>query len=169
MSTIAQNELLANIPLAQLQKAIEQFVEPVSNPLPDKRLRKVVSLAVRGISAAQSPLITQMAHALQRRQEGVWAMSKRFYGFLANKRFSSQTLLKGLYALAQRYVVQQKPEMLVVAIDPVNFEKPYTQKLPGVSTVHKSTPPALDGQPRLTTGYPAITAAVTNLSVPVIS
>lgn len=169
MSTIAQNELLAKIPLTQLEREIEQFVEPVSKPLPDKRLKQVVSLAVRGISAAQSPIITQMARSLQRSQEGVWAMSKRFYGFLANQRFSSQTLLKGLYALAQRYVAQQKPEVLVVAIDPVNFEKPYTQKLPGVSTVHKSTPPTLDGQPRLTKGYPAITATVTNLSVPVIT
>jgi hypothetical protein len=168
MSTIAQKELLANIPVAQLEKEIEQFVEPVSKPLPDKRLKQIVSLAVRGISAAQSPIITQMARALHR-QEGVWAMSKRFYGFLANKRFSSQTLLKGLYALAQRYVTQHQPEILVVAIDPVNFEKPYTQKLPGVSTVHKSTPPALDGQARLTKGYPAITAAVTNLDVPVIT
>ena len=169
MSTITQNELLANIALAQLEREIKQFVEPVSKLLPDKRLKQLVSLAVRGISAAQSPLITQMARSLQRNQEGVWAMSKRFYAFFANKRFSSQTLLKGLYALAQRYVAQQKPEVLVVAIDPVNFEKPYTEKLPGVSTVHKSTPPALDGQARLTKGYPASTAAVTNLPVPVIT
>lgn len=54
-------------------------------------------------------------------------------------------------------------------LDPVNFEKPYTHKLPGVSTVHKNTPPALDGKARLTQGYPAITAAVTNLAVPVIT
>jgi hypothetical protein len=169
MSTITQKELLAKIPLAQLERAIEQFVEPVSRQLPDQRLKRVISLAVRGISAAQSPLITQMARALQRQHEGVWALSKRFYGFLANNRFSSDTLLKGLYALAVRYVAQQKPQRLVVAIDPVNFEKPYTHQLPGVSTVHKSTPPALDGQARLTKGYPAITAAVTNLAVPVIT
>jgi hypothetical protein len=169
MSTIPQNEVLAKLPLAQLEKEIEQFVEPVSRRLPDKRLKRVVGLAVRGISAAQSPLITQMARTLQRSKESVWAMSKRFYGFLANKRFSSRTLLKGLYAIAQRQVAQEKPEVLVVAIDPVNFEKPYTHKLPGVSTIHKSTPPALDGQARLTTGYPAITATVTNLSVPVIT
>ncbi len=169
MSTITQNELLANIPLTQLEREIEHFVEPVSRQLPDQRLKKVVGLAVRGISGAQSPLITQMARTLHRSQQAVWALSKRFYGFLANQRFTSATLLKGLYALAQRYVEQQKPEMLVVAIDPVNFEKPYTHQLPGVSTVHKSTPPALDGHPRLTTGYPAITAAVTNLPVPVIT
>jgi hypothetical protein len=33
------------------------------------------------------------------------------------------------------------PSHLVVALDPVNFEKPYTEDLEGVSTVMKSTPP----------------------------
>lgn len=169
MSTITQKEMLAKIPVAELEAEIEKFVEPVTKRLPEKRLKKVISLAVRGISAAQSPVITQMARCLERSKAGVWAMSKRFYGLLGNKRLNSRLLLKGLYAIAQQQVSQERPEMLVVAIDPVNFEKPYTQKLPGVSTVHKSTPPALDGQARLTTGYPAITAMVTNLRVPVIT
>ncbi len=169
MSTIAQKELLAKIPVVQLEAEIEKFVEPVTKRLPEKRLKKVISLAVRGISGAQSPVITQMARALERSKDGVWALSKRFYGLLGNQRLSSRLLLKGLDAIAQRQVSQERPETLVVAIDPVNFEKPYTQKLPGVSTVHKSTPPALDGQARRTYGYPAITATVTNLTVPVIT
>jgi hypothetical protein len=50
-----------------------------------------------------------------------------------------------------------------VALAPVNFEKPYTQKLEGVSTtVYKKTPPNLQGEARLAQGYPAITAAVVN-------
>jgi hypothetical protein len=110
-----------------------------------------------------------MARALERSKNGVWAMSKRFYGLLANKRLSHRLLLKGLYAIAQRQVARERAQTLVVAIDPVNFEKPYTQQLPGVSTMHKSTPPTVDGQARLTKGYPAITATVTNLSVPVIT
>ncbi len=55
MSTITQNELLAKIPLVQLEAEIEQFGEPVSKRLPDQRLKQVVGLAVRGISAAQCP------------------------------------------------------------------------------------------------------------------
>ena len=51
-------------------------------------------------------------------------MSKRISGFLAHTRFSAETLLQGLSALAQRYVAQHQPEVLVVAIDPVNFAKP---------------------------------------------
>jgi hypothetical protein len=63
-------------------------------------------------------------------------------------------------------VAQEAPEYVVVAIDPVNFEKPYTHKLEGVSTVYKSTPPDLNGQKRLAKGYPAITASVVNTHVP---
>lgn len=57
----------------------------------------------------------------------------------------------------------------MVALDPVNFEKPYTHELEGVSTVYKKTPPDLSGQARLTRGYPAMTATVVNTQVPAIS
>ncbi len=78
METIAQNEVLAKIPAAQLEMQIETFLEPVTKRLPDKRLRKVVNLAIRGISGAQAPVVTQMARCLERTKQGVWAMSKRF-------------------------------------------------------------------------------------------
>ena len=58
---------------------------------------------------------------------------------------------------------------LVVAIDPVNFEKPYCDAVEGVSTVYKSTPPPLTGRGRLTHGYPALTACVVNLPEPAIT
>ncbi len=62
-----------------------------------------------------------------------------------------------------------KPEYLVVALDPVNFEKPYAKKLEGISTVMKSTPPGERKRKRLTAGYPAMTAAVVNLETPVVT
>ena len=58
---------------------------------------------------------------------------------------------------------------LVIAIDPVNFEKPYTKKLEGVSTLYKATPPALNGKARLRPGYPAITATLVNLPAPALT
>ena len=61
------------------------------------------------------------------------------------------------------------PSHLVVALDPVNFEKPYTSELEDVCTVMKSTPPGERGAKRLTSGYPAITATVVNLQEPVIT
>jgi hypothetical protein len=77
--------------------------------------------------------------------------------------------LKGLYGIAQRTVAEEAPSHLTVALDPVNFEKPYTKKLEGVSTVMKSTPPGPRGQKRLTPGYPAMTATVVNLPEPVVT
>jgi hypothetical protein len=59
--------------------------------------------------------------------------------------------------------------LLVVALDPVNLEKPYTKKLKGVSTVLKSTPPGPKDEKRLTSGYPAMTATVVNLPEPVVT
>lgn len=77
-------------------------------------------------------------------------------------------LLRGLVRIARRAVAAVAPAYLVVALDPVNFEKPYTRKLEAVSTVMKSTPPGPDGAKRLTPGYPAVTATVVNLLAPVI-
>jgi hypothetical protein len=84
MSTIAQKDVPAKMPLAQLETAMEQFVEPVTRRLPDQRLKQVVRFAMRGISGAQSSVITEMARCLERTHAGVWALSKRFYGLLAN-------------------------------------------------------------------------------------
>jgi hypothetical protein len=91
------------------------------------------------------------------------------YRFEWNERFSHRTLLKGLYGIGQQRVDYYAPPRLIVALDPVNFEKPYTRALEGVSTVQKSTPPGEHGQKRLTSGYPAITATVVNLPEPVIT
>ena len=74
-----------------------------------------------------------------------------------------------MYGLAQQAVARDPRPYLVVAIDPVNFEKPYTAALEGVSTVLKSTPPGPKGPKRLTPGYPAITATIVNLPEPVIT
>jgi len=52
MSPTAQNELLAKLPVAELEAESEKFVEPVTKRLPEKRLKTVVRLAVRGISGA---------------------------------------------------------------------------------------------------------------------
>jgi hypothetical protein len=96
----------------------------------------------------------------------MWPTCKRAYRFLGNSHFTHRTLLKGLYRVAQRAVVEQHPKYLVIAVDPVNFEKPYTQNLEGISRVMKDTPPCLGHPKRITRGYPAITATIVNLSQP---
>ena len=166
---LQKSRAIDNLPVAELMDELTAFLEPVLVHLPEKRLREVGKLAVRGIIGAQSPLVTQMARALTRDEETVWPLAKRLYRFIWNERFSHRDLLKGLYGIAQRTVAEHAPSHLVVALDPVNFEKPYTKELEGVSRVMKSTPPGPRGQKRLSWGYPAMTATVVNLPEPVVT
>lgn len=166
---IAQIDWDAKLPTAELVKALVGFLEPVMEQLPEERLRAIAPLAVQGILAAKSPVVSEMAAKIGREAESNLPIARRFYRSLWNERFSHQTLLKGLYGIAQRNVAKYDPKSLIVALDPVNFEKPYTKKLEGVSTVLKSTPPGLGGEKRLTPGYPAMTATVVNLPIPVVS
>jgi hypothetical protein len=169
MDRIPQTGAIDKLPVVELTTTLERFVEPVLMHLPEKRLREVAKLAVQGIIGGQSPLVTQMARGVAREDETIWPMAKRMYRFIWNERFSHRELLKGLYGIAQRTVAEHAPSHLVVALDPVNFETPYTKMLEGVSTVMKSTPPGPKGQKRLTPGYPAMTATVVNLPEPVVT
>jgi hypothetical protein len=169
MSSIGEKSQLANLPAVELMNSLQEFMGPVLQQLPECRLRRVALLAVRGILAAQSPVLSEMARGGQPEVLRSWPLAKRFYRFVANTRFDHRQLLKGLYGIAQRTVAQTARPYLLVALDPVNFEKPYTTDLEGVSTVLKSTPPGPKGARRLTPGYPAMTATVVNLPVPVIS
>jgi hypothetical protein len=170
MNSISQNEVIDKLPVAELQVDLNQFLQPVLRRLPEKRLRAVGQLAVQGILGSQSPVLTHMARDIEHAEETIWPTAKRFYRFVWNKRFSHRDLLKGLYGHAQCTVAKYAAPYLVVAVDPVNFEKPYTEELEGVSTVMKSTPPPPKGEKkRLTPGYPAITATVVNLPEPVVT
>jgi hypothetical protein len=169
MLSVDEMALLAKLPATDLMTSLQEFMMPVLAHLPEERLRQVSVLAVQGILAAQSPVLTEMARGGQPEQVVNWPLAKRFYRFVANERFDHADLLKGLYGIAQRAVARYPRPYLVVALDPVNFEKPYTEHLEGVSTVLKSTPPGPKGEKRLTPGYPAITATIVNLPEPVIS
>jgi hypothetical protein len=169
MMRLTDRAVIGKLPVGELEEALNGFLEPVTSRLPEKRLRRVSELAVQGILAARSPLVTKMAGGIEGEEERVLPVARRVYRFLWSKRFTHRDLLKGLYGIAQRGVAQHGPDHLVVAIDPVNFEKPYTRKLEGVSRVMKSTPPGPKGEKRLTSGYPGITATVVNLPEPVIT
>jgi hypothetical protein len=159
-------QTLAKLPQAELEHSLRQFVAPMAQLLPDERLRRVVLMAIQGILAGQSPVVAAMAQSVSRQDAEPWAAAKRVYRLLDNDRFTHASLQQGLYRVAQSTVQREAPPYLVVAVDPVNFEKPYTRKLEGVSIVHKSTPPNLNGKARLAHGYPAITATIVNTQVP---
>jgi len=120
-----------------------------------------------GILGGETPVITAMARTNSKTEGESWPIAKRIYRFLENRRVKTESLYQGLYEIGQAMVVRESPEYLVVAVDPVNFEKPYAEAIEGVSIVHKATPPGLDGKARLAHGYPAITATVVNTKVPV--
>jgi hypothetical protein len=166
MLSIAQSEAM---PVGELTEAAYQYLEPMLRQLPEKRLRAVGVLMVLGILAGQSPLITHMARGVRDGSRYITDVARRIYRFVWNRRLSYATLQQGLYAIGQATVARYDAPELVVALDPVNFEKPYTHELEGVSTVYKSSPPDRQGQARLVVGYPALTACVVNLPEPVLT
>jgi hypothetical protein len=169
MIDIAVKAVMDKLPVTELAQSLDTFLRPVYGMLPDRRLNKVVALSIRGIIGSESPVVTQMAQNVARTESGVWAAAKQIYRLLGNERVAVAEMSQGLYELSRMRVKEADPAYVVVALDPVNFEKPYTQVLEGVSTVYKSTPPQLNGQARLTRGYPAITATVVNTPVPAVT
>ena len=165
----ALDEIMSKLPARELDESVERNMQALLELLPEKRLRRNAKLMVKGILGGQTPVVTGIAQSVAHTEADNWAMAKRGYRFLNNERFSHRSLRKGLYRQAQQVVAEEQPDYLVIAIDPVNFEKPYTHELEGVSVVRKSTPPNLQGQARLTRGYPAITATVVNTRIPVTS
>jgi hypothetical protein len=161
--------LFAKLPIEQIKTTIHEHLLPLTSLLPDTRLRRVAETLILGILGGQTPVITAIARQNSKEAGETWAVAKSIYRWLSNPRFTSQELFAGLYAIGQQVVETEQKEYLVVAVDPVNFEKPYAEAIEGVSVVYKATPPALDGKARLTHGYPAITALVVNTLIPVIS
>jgi len=145
---------------------LEAFLQPLLTLWPDKRLRESAKLLVQGLITARSPHLTKAMSAAGQQQARAWTLAKRGYRLLHSPRVPTRLLTKSLYRLAQRVVGEEGAQRLVVAIDPVQFEKPYARRLEGVSLIYKSRPPDAKGKARISWGYPAITATVVNLKRP---
>jgi hypothetical protein len=52
VKTIPQSDSVANLPVAELEAAMEQFLKPDTERMPDKRLARVMRLAVQGFVTA---------------------------------------------------------------------------------------------------------------------
>ena len=166
---IALEAILAKLPIEQIKRSIDSHIQPLKSMLPDKRMGSVIEVILLGILGGQTPVITGIARHNGKEDGESWATAKRIYRLLESKRLKTDTLYEGLYRIGQQVIERECPDYLVVAVDPVNFEKPYTRALEGVSMIHKATPPDLRGQARIAHGYPAITATVVNTQVPVTS
>jgi len=165
--TLPLETILAKLPIGKLSETIEAHIRPLTRLLPDKRLGAVAQCIILGILGGQTPVITEMARTNSKAEAETWPIAKRIYRFMHNERVKTENLYEGLYQIGEEMVERESPAYLVVAVDPVNFEKPYAEAIEGVSVVHKATPPGLDGKARLAHGYPAITATVVNTHVPV--
>ena len=166
---IALESIFAKLPILEIKETIKNHSEPLMEMLPDKRMRKVIETMMLGILGGQTPVITGMARQNGKEGGGTWPVAKSMYRLLGNKRLQTDVIYQGLYETGQSIVAGENLEYLVAAVDPVNFEKPYTKSLEGVSVVHKATPPDLNGHARLAHGYPSITATLVNTKVPVTS
>lgn len=166
---IALESIFAKLPILEIKGTIRKYSEPLMRLLPDKRMRKVIEKMLLGILGGQTPVITGMARQNGKEDGETWAVAKSIYRLVGNKRLPPDMIYQGLYETGQSIVAGENPEYLVAAVDPVNFEKPYTKSLEGVSVVHKATPPDLNGHTRLAHGYPSITATIVNTKVPVTS
>jgi hypothetical protein len=167
--TLTLETILAKLPIGKLEETIKAHIRPLTRLLPEKRLGAVVQCIIFGILGSQTPVIAEMARTNSKAEGETWPIAKRIYRFLNNERVKTENVYQGLYQIGQKMVERESPEYLVVAVDPVNFEKPYAEAIEGVSVVSKATPPGLDGKARLAHGYPAITATVVNTKVPVTS
>ena len=166
---IALSAMFAKFPIEQISTTVRAHIEPLLIRMPDKRMGRVAEQIIMGILGGQTAVITCMARQSSKDEGGTWAVAKRIYRWIDNERIKSEELFASLYQIGQRVVALESPEYVVVAVDPVNFEKPYAKAIEGVSTVHKATPPDLSGHARLAHGYPAITATIVNTKVPVTS
>jgi hypothetical protein len=166
---IALETILAKLPIGEIKAAIRGHIGPIGKRLADKRLVRVVEGMILGILGGETPVITEMARQNSKDDGESWAVAKRIYRLLENEHIETSALYEGLYEIGCVAVEQERPEYLVAAVDPVNFEKPYVKSIEGISTVHKATPPDLSGQARLAHGYPAITTTIVNTKVPVSS
>ena len=140
---IALDSISAKLPMEEITRTIWNHIRPRMNAMPDKRRRNVLVRMVLGILGGQTPVITEMARQSSKEEGETWAVAKRIYRLLGNKRLENGLVYGGLYAIGQEVVAEEAPDHLIVAMDPMNFEKPYAESIEGVSMIHKATPPDL--------------------------
>jgi hypothetical protein len=169
MNIALESTLAKILPIGEIKATIEEHTGPMTEKLPDKRLKRVIEDMVLGILGGEKPVITEIARQNSKDDGESWAVAKRMYRLLENKQVQTSQMYEGLYQVGCEVVAREKPEYLVAAVDPVNFEKPYVKAIEGASIVHKATPPDLTGHARLAHGYPAITVTIVNTKVPVTS
>lgn len=130
----------------------------IARTIPDARLRRVLVKALTGIVTQRSPVIARMVALAPTSSKQAEAPAKQVRRFFANERVTRRAIWKGIYADTRRLVDQERPTVVPVVLDGVNWEKPYARKLPGLSTIRKPTAANRQHDQELTKGFPALAA-----------
>jgi hypothetical protein len=127
MNITPEASLAKSIPIGEIKAAIQKHLQPMTEQLPDKRLKRVIEDMVLGILGGETPVITEMARQNSKDDGESWAIAKRMYRLLENKQVQTGKWYDGLYQIGCEAVGCEQPAYLVAAVDPVNFEKPYAK------------------------------------------
>ncbi len=90
MMNISLTEIFAKMSIEELEQTLNDFLTPVTELLPEERLRRVVPEAVRGILTQERPvmvalsatMIAAMAQSSPRQKMSCYAGVKRIYRFI---------------------------------------------------------------------------------------
>ena len=89
---IALEKELDKLPIGEIKKTIQDHSQALIEKLPDKRLNRVIEDMVLGILGGQTPVITEMARQNNKEEGDSWAVAKRIYRLLENKRIKTHEL-----------------------------------------------------------------------------
>lgn len=153
----------------RLLTELQMYLKPYRAVLGDARFGEGLNELVAGRLGAGSPHMTKAASNAPGQVKVPFSLAKRFYRRMGSENYSHEDWLKALQTDARGGVEHASPEqMVIVALDRVNFEQPYAEQVEGISTVHKATPPGPNGQARLTSGFPTVMCEIVNLAQPAI-
>ena len=60
------SEILSKLALEEIEQTRDAFTSPLGDLLPEKRLRRIVPLAIRGILTNETPVVAAMAQSVSR-------------------------------------------------------------------------------------------------------
>jgi hypothetical protein len=166
MESVAQSTILFKVPS---EEQLEAMVGRFQAVLGDVRLVAVVRLMLQGIIAARSPVASRMAGSVPHTVRKVFYVAKRVYRFCQNPRLGQADLLvPACTDTAERASELACRGYILVALDPVNLEKPYARAMEALQKVPRkasargiSRTEDLQGQKKrkeLIWGYPLMVA-----------
>lgn len=77
MEKFPLTDIFAKMSIEKLDRTLNEFLSPMTELLPEERLRRVVPLAVHGILAQEALVIAAMVQSVSRQKMDYWAAAKR--------------------------------------------------------------------------------------------